>query len=155
MIAMPIAAAVLMLQTAAAPRAATPKAATPKAAATATVAPTDVAVTVAYQGKGAVDASHKIIVFAFTDANVTSNSRPVGTEFASKSGETVTFKNVSAPLYLFAVYDDKGTYDGVSGPPPAGIPSTLYRKAPKGAPTAVAPGSPAVKFTFDDAERWK
>ena len=158
MIAMPIAAAFLMLQTAAAPKAATPKAATPKAAtkaaATAAVAPTDVAVTVAYKGKGAVDAGHKIIVFAFTDANVTSNSRPVGTQFASKSGETVTFKNVSAPLYLFAVYDDKGTYDGVSGPPPAGVPSTLYRKTPKGAPTAVAPGSPAVKFTFDDSERW-
>jgi hypothetical protein len=154
MIAMPIAAALLMLQTAAAPKPATPKAATPTAAAAAAVAPTDVAVTVAYKGKGAVDAGHKIIVFAFTDANITSNSRPVATQFASKSGDTVTFKNVSAPLYLFAVYDDKGTYDGVSGPPPAGIPSTLYRKAPKGAPTAVAPGSAAVKFTFDDTERW-
>ena len=144
----PIAAALLMLQAAA-----SPKAAAPKASASAT-APSDVAVTVAYKGKGVVDAGHKIIVFAFTDANVTSASRPVGTQFASKNGETVTFKDVSAPIYLFAVYDDKGTYDGVSAPPPAGIASAMYRKVAKGAPVAVPPGSPAVTFTFDDTERW-
>ena len=139
----PIAAAVLlMFQGAKAPAA-------PK------IGATDVAVTVAYKGKGVVDAGHKIIVFAFTDANVTSNSRPAGAaQFATKNGETVTFTNVSSPIYVFAVYDEKGTYDGVSGPPPAGIPATIYRKAPKGPATAVAPGSAAVKFTFDDSERW-
>ncbi|HMC77275.1 MAG TPA: hypothetical protein VKH34_09075 [Vicinamibacterales bacterium] len=150
MIAMPIAAAFLMLQTAAAP-----KAATPKAAAAATVTKTDVGVTVAYKGKGAVDAGHKIIVFAFSDPNITSGSRPIGpAKFVAKNGDTVTFENVTTPIYIFAVYDEKGTYDGVSGPPPAGIPATAYRKTPKGAPTAVAAGSPAVKFTFDDTERW-
>ena len=154
MIAMPIAAALLMLQTAA-PKAAAPKAATPKAAATAAVAKTDVAVTVAYKGKGAVDAAHKILVFAFSDPNITSGSRPLGpAKFVAKNGDTVTFENVTTPIYIFAVYDEKGTYDGVSGPPPAGIPATAYRKTPKGAPTAVAAGSPAVKFTFDDTERW-
>lgn len=139
----PIAAAVLlMFQGAKAPAA-------PKTAAT------DVAVTVAYKGKGVVDAGHRIIVFAFTDANVTSNSRPAGpAQYATKSGDTVTFTNVSSPIYVFAVYDEKGNYDGVGAPPPAGIPATIYRKAPKGPATAVAPGSPAVKFTFDDSERW-
>jgi hypothetical protein len=145
----PIAAAVLlMFQGATAQKPAATKTAEPRTAAT------DVGVTVAYKGKGVVDAGHKIIVFAFTDANVTSNSRPVGTQFATKNGETVTFKNMASPIYVFAAYDEKGTYDGVSGPPPAGTPSTLYRKAAKGPPTAIAPGSPAAKFTFDDSERW-
>jgi len=67
----------------------------------------------------------------------------------------VTFKNVTSPIYLFAVYDEKGAYDGVSGPPPAGIPVATYRKTPKGAPAAVAPGPAPVKFSFDGSERWK
>jgi hypothetical protein len=159
-----IAAASLLLFQTAAPAAkkpaatpqtpAAPKAAVSKPAAAAPAA-TDVAVTVTYKGKGPVDAGHKIILFAFADPNVTSGSRPVGpAEFASKNGETLTFKNVASPIYVFAVYDEKGTYDGASGPPPAGLPATIYRKAPKGAATAVAPGSPVVKFAFDDSERW-
>jgi hypothetical protein len=154
----PMAAAVLlMFQGATAPKQAAPKATTApaKAAAAPKTAATDVAVTVAYKGKGVVDAGHKIIVFAFADSNITSNSRPVGAaQFAAKNGDTVTFTNVPSPIYVFAVYDEKGSYDGVSGPPPAGIPATIYRKTPKGPATTVAPGSPAVKFTFDDSERW-
>lgn len=157
-----IAAASLLLFQSAAPAAKSPAAqqpAAPKAAAgkaaTAAPAATDVGVTVTYKGKGPVDATHKIILFAFADPNITSGSRPVGApQFASKNGETLTFKNVTSPIYVFAVYDEKGTYDGVSGPPPAGVPSTTYRKTPKGAPTAVAPGTAVVKFTFDDSERW-
>jgi hypothetical protein len=146
--------ALLMFQAATAPKQAAPKATAPKPAAAAPKA-TDVAVTVTYKGKGTVDAGHKIIVFAFADSNITSGSRPAGpAQFATKNGETVTFTNVSAPIYLFAVYDEKGAYDGVSGPPPAGIPSGTYAKVPKGAPAAVAPGSPAVRFTFDDTARW-
>jgi hypothetical protein len=149
------AAALLMFQTAgAAPKQAAPKAAAPKAAAAAPKS-TDVSASVTYKGKGAVDAGHRIIVFAFDHADITSGSRPVGpAQFATKNGETVTFKNVAAPVYVFAVYDEKGNYDGVSGPPPAGIPVATYRKTPKGAPTAVAPGAAAVKFSFDDSERW-
>jgi hypothetical protein len=148
----PIAAAVLLTFQAAAPKQKAP--ATPKAATAAPQKSTDVAVTITYKGKGEVDGAHKVIVFAFADANITSASRPAGMQFASKSGETVTFKDLASPIYLFAVYDEKGTYDGMSGPPPAGIPSKLYSKTPKGPGTAVAPGSPAVRFTFDDTERW-
>jgi hypothetical protein len=115
---------------------------------------TDVGVTVTYKGKGTVDPAHKLIVFAFADSDITSGSRPLGTQFASKNGETVTFKDLSAPIYVFVVYDEKGTYDGVSGPPPAGIPVATYRKTAKGTPTAVTPGSPAIRFAFDDSERW-
>jgi hypothetical protein len=148
-----IAAAALLMFQAAAP-AQKPAAKPAQKPSIATQKSTDVGVTVTYKGKGAVDPAHKVIVFAFPDSNITSSSRPVDTQFASRNGETVTFRNMASPVYVFAVYDEKGTYDGVSGPPPAGIPSATYRKTPKGAPTAVAPGAPAIKFGFDDSERW-
>ena len=125
----------------------------PKRAAPA-VAPGELPVTVTYKGKGTIDQTHKVIVWAFADSNITSASRPVDHAIVTKNGETVTFKGLSAPVYLFAVYDQTGKYDGVSGPPPAGVPSATYRATPKGAPTAVKTGT-AVKFTFDDAEHWK
>jgi len=154
MIVIPVTAAALLMFQAAGGAPNKPVTATPKAAAVAPQKFTDVRAAVTYKGKGVVDAGHKIIVFAFSDPNITSDSRPVGTQFATKNGETVAFKNVASPIYLFAVYDEKGTYDGVSGPPPAGIPVATYSKAPKGAATAVAPGSPAVTFSFDGSERW-
>lgn len=114
---------------------------------------TDLSVTVTYKGKGAIDETHRVIVWLFSNPEITSQSRPLEHQYVGKSGETITFKNVGSPVYLFAVYDDKGGYDGVSGPPPAGIPCATYRSAPKGPPTAAKPGS-AVKFAFDDSERW-
>ena len=142
--------ALLLLQPAAAQ-----KAAPPKPAPAAKPAATDLAVTVSYKGKGTVDAGHKIIVWIFSDANLTSASQPLGTQFVTKNGDTVVFKNApAAPVYVFAVYDEKGGYDGISGPPPHGLPSSLYRKGPKTPPVAVKAGGPAIKFTFDDSERW-
>jgi hypothetical protein len=118
-------------------------------------AATDLAVTVNYKGKGTVDAGHKIVVWIFSDANLTSASRPLDTQVVTKNGDTVIFKNAPAtPVYVFAVYDEKGGYDGVSGPPPHGLPASLYRKAPKSPPVAVKAGGPAIKFVFDDSERW-
>lgn len=139
------AAAVLLFQSTAAQKPA-PPAATNAA---------DISVTVTYKGKGTVDANHKLIVWTFADPNITSASRPVGTAFASKNGDTVTFKNAPAgPVYVFAVYDATGGYDGVSGPPPPGVPSALYRKLPKGPPTAVKAGGAPIKLTFGDEEPW-
>jgi hypothetical protein len=113
----------------------------------------DLPVTVTYKGKGPVDATHRIIVWTFADSNITSASRPIDHLYVTKSGETVTFKGVSGPVYLFAAYVEKGDYDGVGAPPPPGLPCATYRKVAKGEPTAVKPGAP-VAFTFDDSERW-
>jgi hypothetical protein len=125
-------------------------------AAAAKPAPTDLAVTLTYKGKGAVDANHKLIVWLFADANITAASRPLATQFVTKNGDTVTFKDAPAtPVYVFAVYDQTGGYDGLSGPPPAGSPSVLYRKTAKGEPTPVKAGAPPIKITFDDSQRWK
>ena len=150
------AAALLMLQSTAAPKPAAQKPAGKPAAAAAKTAPDELPVTVTYKGKGTVDASHKIFVWLFSDPNITSNSRPVSPTAltATKNSETLVFKNVTtSPVYVFAVYDKTGGYDGASGPPPAGVPSGPYRTAAKGAPAAVKPGAP-IKLTFDDSEPW-
>src|SRR6188508_3707728 len=98
------AAALLMFQAAgAAPKQAAPKAAAPKAAAAAPKT-TDVSASVTYSGKGVVDAAHRIIVFVFADANITSGSRPLQpAQYATRNGETITFKDVTSPVYVFAV----------------------------------------------------
>jgi len=148
-----VAAAVVLLLQAPATKPAPPKVVA--ATKPAKPAATDVAVTLTYKGKGTVDAQHQLIAWLFTDTNITPDSRPVATESTAKNGDTITFKNApSGPLYLFVVYDEKGGYDGRSGPPPAGVPKALYAKTAKGAPTPVKPGE-AVRVTFTDAERWK
>jgi hypothetical protein len=127
----------------------------PAAPAKATAASGDLRVALTYRGKGVVDEKHKLIAWMFTDPNVTSGSRPIGTETATKNGATLTFKNAPAtPVYVFAVYDQTGSYDGVSGPPPPGLPYAIYKKTAKGAPTAVSAGGAPIAFTFTDAERW-
>jgi hypothetical protein len=125
------------------------------AAKPAAIAATDVAVTVNYTGKGVVDAGHSILVFIFSDPNVGPESRPLGPpQIAQKNGQTVTFNNVTTkPVYVFAIYNEKGTYDGQSGPPPIGTPIGMYGTA-KGA-TAVTPGMKTpIKLTFTGATKW-
>ena len=149
--------AFLLLQPATKPAQSKPAPAAPAAAKPAAAKPaaTDLAVTVSYKGKGTVDANHQLIAWLFTDANITSGSRPIATLSTAKNGDTLVFKDVPAtPVYIFAAYDSKGGYDGRSGPPPAGIPTGLYSKAPKGPGVAMKAGGPAVKLTFDDSQPW-
>jgi hypothetical protein len=128
-----------------------PAAAKPAAA----IAATDVAVTVTYTGKGVVDATRSILVFLFSTPTVGQNSEPLGApQIVTKNGQTVTFNNVTTkPVYIFAIYNENGTYDGRSGPPPAGTPIGMYGTA-KGA-TAVTPGMKTpVKMSFTGATKW-
>ena len=115
----------------------------------------DLAVTLTYKGKGTVDANHQLIVWLFSEPAITSNSRPIATMTTVKNGDTLVFKNAgTTPVYVFAAFDSKGGYDGRSGPPPAGIPTSLYSRAAKGPATAVKGGDPAIKLTFDDSQPW-
>jgi hypothetical protein len=128
-----------------------------KPAPPAAAAATDVSVTISYTGKGPVDPGHAILVFLFADPNIGPGSQPLGPpQLATKNGATVTFKNVSAKqVYVAAIYNEKGNYDGQSGPPPAGTPMGIYRKDAKSAPIAVTPGAKtAVKMSFSDATRF-
>jgi hypothetical protein len=126
-------------------------------AAPAVAATNDVAVTVSYTGKGPVDSGHSILLFLFTDPNIGPQSEPIGApQIAVKNGATVRFKNVTAKaVYVVAIYNEKGTYDGASGPPPPGTPIGIYAKDAKSPPLAVTPGArTAIKMTFNDAKRW-
>jgi hypothetical protein len=115
-----------------------------------------VAVTVNYTGKGPVDPGHAVLLFLLADPNVGPASRPIAPpQFVRKNGETVRFENISAPtVYIVAVYNENGTYDGGSVPP-EGIPYTVYAKDAKSPPIGVKPGpKTAIKITFNDSRRW-
>jgi hypothetical protein len=133
-------------------RQASPATAKPAPAA---IGATEVAVTVTYTGKGVVDAKHNILLFLFDNPNVGPDSRPLGPpQIATRNGMTVTFKDVTTkPVYVFAIYNEKGTYDGQSGPPPAGTPVGMHGSAT--AATPVTPGMKTpIKMSFSGAKKW-
>ena len=114
----------------------------------------DVSVTVTYTGKGRVDDTHEILVFLFDHPTPSVGSVPMAVQATTKSGGTVTFKDVSTtPVYITVVYDEAANYDGTA-PPPAGAPIGAYQKDGKSIP--VTPGPAArIKLSFDDSVRWK
>ena len=120
----------------------------------------NVSVTVNYTGKGTVDPGHAILVFLFSDPNIGAQSQPLGSpQIIEKNGGTATFKDVpTSPVYIAVVYNEKGDYTGVGGPPPVGTPVALYSKDPKdpNSPAlAVTPGpKTTVKMSFSDARRF-
>ena len=114
----------------------------------------DLGVTVAYKGKVPVDAKHPILVFLFTDSNITAESVPLAVQGIAASGGTAVFKNVTQdPVYVVTVFDEQANYTGIGGPPPPGLPWAIYGKGGKA--IAVSPAkTPQVKMTFDDSRRW-
>jgi hypothetical protein len=116
--------------------------------------PADVSVTVAYTGKGGVDEAHPIWVFLFDSPEIGSGSVvPIMAMSVKKSGAAAVFKGVTAdPVYIAVAYDEKGGYDGNSGPPPSGVPVSIYSTDGKGTPAAVKPAA-KVKLSFDDSRR--
>jgi hypothetical protein len=117
----------------------------------------NVTVTVTYTGKGPVDAGHGILVFLFSDPNIGAQAKPLsGPQIVQKNGGSVTFKDVTTnPVYIAAVYNEKGSYDGVTGPPPPGTPWAVYKKDAKSPAIAVTPGpKTTVKMSFSDATRF-
>ena len=114
----------------------------------------DVVVTVTYTGKGKVDDTHEILVFLFDQPTPTADSEPLGMQTTTKSGDTVTFKDVPvSPVYVLMVYDEQANYAG-GAPPPPGAPIGSYQK--DGKPIPVTPGPDAkIKVSFDDSVRWK
>src|SRR5262245_41215056 len=114
----------------------------------------DLAVTVTYTGKAAVDAKHDILVFLFADANITEASIPLTVQSIPKSGGTATFKNVTQdPVYVVMVFNEQANYTGQDGPPPPGLPWAIHGKGGKPIPVSAAT-TPQIKTTFDDSQRW-
>jgi hypothetical protein len=108
-----------------------------------------------YSGAGTVDSKHHIIVFLFDSPDfATGGVMPFASMHASAKDETVVFSDLAQPsVYIAAIYDPSGDYDGQSGPPPTGSSVGMYSKSP-GAPEAVKlePGETAqVELGFDDS----
>jgi hypothetical protein len=116
----------------------------------------DVIVTVTYRGAGIVDAKHNILVFLFNRPKIDATTQPIARVSVETNGQKAVFKSVATtPVYVAAVYNQDGGYDGMAGPPPDGTPIGFYRLDPKGDVTPVEPGVKAViSLTFDDSIRW-
>jgi hypothetical protein len=110
-------------------------------------------VTVDYKGSGSVDATHEIFVWVFDNPNIGADSVPIANDVLTTNGGTLTFSGLPKEVYLAAAYDEKGDYDGTSGPPPTGTPITIY--GDMGVAKAVVTGGAdtAVSVTFDDTVR--
>ena len=135
-----------------------PSAARPTTSKPAVPAAGEVLVTVSYTGKGIVDATHEILVFAFSDPNINPGSRPLGPpQIITKNGGVASFKGLTAPtIYVAAFFDEKSIYDGTT-PPPSGIPYEFYgATVAKPAPTGIVPGPKgAVTVKIDGSKKWK
>ena len=70
-----------------------------------------------YTGSGIVDDKHKIQVFMFDTPDFTQgNAMPTGMQNTAAKDGSVTFSDIAgSPVYVVAVYDPTGGYDGQSG----------------------------------------
>ena len=110
-----------------------------------------------YTGSGAVNDTHKIHVFLFDSPDfVQGGVMPFASESASGKAETLTFPEVGVPtVYVVAVYDPTGGYDGQSGPPPSGSSMGMYTTEPgKPGPVKMDSGKPVeIELAFDDTAK--
>ena len=110
-------------------------------------------VSVTYKGKGEVSTKNEISVFLFTDPNITGESEPIAVGVVETNGGAVTLKGLPPLVYIAVVYDDAGTYNRDSAPPP-GTPVAVHGLATGGKAEGVKPGKGAkVAITFDDSQR--
>lgn len=133
------------------------KPAAPQGAATAAATGQQgLSVTVKYTGKGVVDATHEVLIALLPTATVSSESRPLAMLPVTKNGGVATFTNVSSsPVYVLAVYDDKGTWDAQAGPPPTGTPMGWYMAPKTSVPAPVKPGAKVtIALTFDGSKKF-
>lgn len=111
-----------------------------------------------YTGSGTVDAKHPILVFVFDGPDFRDGQLPpIAQNQASAKDATLTFKDLTAsPVYIAAVYDPSGTYEGDSMPP-ANASVGMYEKQPGvPAPIEIAAGKTAeVTLSFDDSHKFQ
>lgn len=108
-----------------------------------------------YTGPGTVDDKHRIFVFVFDTPDFVRREdvMPIGSDSGSAKDAILTFNDVSAsPVYLIAVYDPTGGYEGMSKPP-TGCSLGIYGATP-GEPGAIAieaGKTTQVDMPFDDS----
>ena len=109
-------------------------------------------VTVEYKGAGKVDKDHQIWIWVFDTPTIDGSSMPIAANSLSENGAAVTFASLPETVYIAVAFDEKGGYDGTTGPPPSGTPVMIYGDA--GVARAIKTGGDAaVQITFDDSVR--
>ncbi len=109
-----------------------------------------------YSGAGTVDGKRQIFVFLFDSPGFMQspeNAMPIGRETASSKNATVTFSDLaSSPVYLVAVFDPTGAYDGMSAPR-SGSCVSIYGSTPsQPEPIKIEPGKTVeMELAFDDS----
>jgi hypothetical protein len=111
-----------------------------------------VKVSITYQGKGTVDAQHRIWVWLFDTPDIGPGSMPIAEVSVAANGGTASFDGIDAKQVWIAVaFDESGTMSG-NAPPPSGSPIGVLVSA-DGTPRSVVPGEDAAVMTFDDSQR--
>ncbi len=109
-----------------------------------------------YTGAGTVDDKHKIVLFLFDSPDfVQGNVMPIASGFAKAKDETVVFPDLDkSPVYVVAVYDPTGAYEGMSAPP-SGSSMGMYMKTPgQPEPVKIEPGGTVqIDLAFDDTAK--
>jgi len=110
-----------------------------------------------YTGSGTVDEKHAIRVFLFDSPDFANgNAMPFTMQSGESKDATVTFADTGkSPVYVAAVFDPTGGYDGQSGPPPSGSSLGAYSKAPP-QPSAVEieeGKTVEIELPFDDSTK--
>ena len=107
-----------------------------------------------YTGPGTVDEKHRIFVFVFDTPDFVRREdvMPIAYDSGAAKDATLTISDVAtSPVYLIAIYDPTGGYEGMSKPP-TGCYLGIYGTTP-GEPGAIAieAGKTAqVDVAFDD-----
>lgn len=107
-----------------------------------------------YTGPGTVDEKHKIFVFVFDTPDFVRREdvMPIAFDSGAAKDATLTFADVAtSPVYLIAIYDPTGGYEGMSKPP-TGCYLGIYGTTP-GEPGAIAieaGKTTQVDVAFDD-----
>jgi hypothetical protein len=118
-----------------------------------TLAAGTVKITIRYTGKGTIDSSHKLWVWAFDSPNIGAGSMPVAQLALDKNDADAVFEGVAADkVWIAAAFDESGGMVG-DAPPPSGTPIGIL-SGKDGAPMAVMSGAKdAAVLTFDDSQR--
>jgi hypothetical protein len=107
-----------------------------------------------YTGSGTVDEKHRIFLFIFDTPEFIKgdNAMPIAFGSGTAKDATVTVSDLAtSPVYLIAIYDPTGAYDGMSKPP-SGVSLGIYWKTPgEPGPIAIEAGKTTqIDLAFDD-----
>ena len=113
-------------------------------------------VTVNYTGSGEVNVNSAVYLSVWDSPNMAGGAIPIGQQVVTENGDVASFENLTAStVYVAALYDEKGDWDGASAPP-SGMPAGVHSTDPTGAPSAIEVGdrqTVELEFSFSDAFR--